>query len=102
MCSSLYYLKKNFFKSNALYDFIRPYVLSEYELLKQDTEPINKYNTISQKLTASFFDNTSITVLRKTNFNRTINDNNGQNTVQIIFKSIQQRDEWKGLIRKAM
>lgn len=69
--------------------------------MEQDSEPINKTNTISRKLTASFFDNTSVTLLRKGISNRTI-DQNVQTTIQIIFKSIQQRDEWKKLIRDAM
>ena len=72
-------------------------MLQEFEVSEAEPESAYKTNTIGRKLTASFFDNTSLTLNKR-------NLKVGDQALQIVmqFKSLQQRDQWKKGLKEAM
>ncbi|KAE9553599.1 hypothetical protein FO519_003194 [Halicephalobus sp. NKZ332] len=89
-------------QKNSTYEFKSAYKMADYSL--EDTVPDNgspisiakPTNTITRKWTQSFFDNTSITLIKL--------DKSGQteHSLQIVLKSLQQREIWKKKILEAM
>lgn len=89
---------------------------------------LNKNNTISKKFTSSFFDNTSVTLVRRGHMPLSVNNNSckfntlnstsnaldgfstfssinslmSASTVLIILKTVQQRNEWRTQLKRAM
>uniref|UniRef100_A0A915DGK9 Uncharacterized protein n=1 Tax=Ditylenchus dipsaci TaxID=166011 RepID=A0A915DGK9_9BILA len=52
-------------QKTGIYEFRRSYFFTEFELVEGEPEVSSKTSTLSRKLTASFFDNTVITLVRK-------------------------------------
>lgn len=104
-------------------------MLSDYEVMEPECDlPMNKNNTISRKLTSSFFDNTSVTLVRRGHMPLSVNNNSSKfntlnnpsnaldgfstfssinslmsaSTVLLILKTIQQRNEWRTQLKRAM
>ncbi|KAI1724562.1 rhoGEF domain-containing protein [Ditylenchus destructor] len=84
--------------NTSLYDFRKAHLLSEYELIEDEPEITSKTSTLSRKLTSGFFDNTNLTLVRK-GFK---GDNASSANLQLIFKSLQQREAWKKELKKAI
>ncbi|KAH7697649.1 variant SH3 domain-containing protein, partial [Aphelenchoides avenae] len=84
-------------RANNAYDYKRAYMLQEFEVSEVEPESAYKTNTIGRKLTASFFDNTSLTLNKR-------NLKVGDQALQIVmqFKSLQQRDQWKKALKEAI
>lgn len=81
------------------------FLLSDFELLENEPEtPPHKANTISRKLTNSFFDNNSFTILKRENGNNlNVPQNNlGGTSIQLHFKTLEDKKAWKVLVKQAM
>lgn len=87
------------------------FLLSDFELLENEPEtPPHKANTISRKLTNSFFDNNSFTILKRENCNLANGNNNlnvpqnnlGGTSIQLHFKTLEDKKAWKALVKQAM
>ena len=93
------------------------FLLSDFELVENELELAHhqhphKYNTISRKLTNSFFDTNIFTIVKRENGNggATTGNNGGQTaqqpqattSIQLAFKTATDKNNWKQLVRKAM
>ena len=94
------------------------FYLSDFELLENEAEQMpNKYNTISRKLTNSFFDNNTLTIVKReqqessrNGYSKHQNNENCQTqspghsgtSLQLIFKTVADKNKWKQNVQNAM
>lgn len=86
------------------FEFRNQYALSDLQMAEEGDDQINKYATLSRKLTQSLFDhsNSFMLVFKQSLPQGTVPASEPPGYIQFIFKSEAQKDLWKKNVAKAL